>query len=306
MKLTDEQRIKSIKKILQMQRHPVHKDTGDKADILISRTKNYPGTTEKSTDFERFFAISGKDTYESGQQWSCGTEAKTFCYLNSILPKNEQLEVKIMISTHPNHLIDSMANHTLPCVKMGDGKWYALEPTSVAENRIRHPMYPDIPFIMDELKVGNKIHHIKKGMVEKENPPYEITAIMSWQEYEEKCSDFGTFLKYGSKRDKKTKTIVATIETVLQQINSNGKTGNVYAFCTLMGNSKLPIKVIKPKGYDFTELLLAINGEQYVFMPNHKYLMIRKSQYEIEHEFTMDDYVKQFKGNVVASNKTYE
>jgi hypothetical protein len=99
---------------------------------------------------------------------------------------------------------------------------------------------------------------------------------------------------------------VATIETVLQQINSNGKTGNVYAFCTLMENSKLPIKVIKPKGYDFTELLLSINGEQYVFMPNHKYLMIRKPQYEIEHEFTMDDYVKQFKGNVVASNKTYE
>ena len=65
--------------------------------------------------FERFFAISGKDTYESGHQWSCGTEAKTFCYLNSILPKDEQLEVKIMISTHPNHLIDSMANHTLPC-----------------------------------------------------------------------------------------------------------------------------------------------------------------------------------------------
>lgn len=27
---------------------------------------------------------------------------------------------------------------------------------------------------------------------------------------------------------------------------------------------------------------------------------------EIEHKFTMDDYVKQFKGNVVASNKTYE
>ena len=297
--MTDAERIESIKKILQKQRHPVHKDTGDKADILISRTKNYPGITEKSTDFERFFAISGKDTYESGQQWSCGTEAKTFCYLNSILPKNEQLEVKIMISTHPNHLIDSMANHTLPCVKMGDGKWYALEPTSVAENRIRHPMYPDIPFIMDEIKIGNQIHHIKKGMVERNEKPYEITAIMSWEEYKKKCSDFGTFLKYGSKRDKKTKAMVATIETILQQINQNGKTGNIYAFCTLMQNSKLPIKVIKPKDYNFTVLLLVINGEQYVFMPNHKYLMLRKSEYEIEKEWNMVDYIKWFEKKIM-------
>ena len=292
--MTDDQRIESIKKILQMQRHPPHRDAGDKADILISRTKNYPGITEKSTDFERFFAISGKDTYESGAQWTCGTEAKTFCYLNSTLPKDEQLEVKIMISAHPDHLIDSMANHTLPCVKMGDGKWYALEPTKVAENRIRHPIYPDMPFIMDELKVGNQIHHIKKGMVERGNPPYEITAIMSWPEYEEKCSDFGTFLKYGSKRDKKTKTIVGAIETVLGQINSNGQTGNTYNFCKLMQDSKLPIKVIKPKGCDFTELLINVNGELYRFGTRHRYAMIQKLKYETEKEWTMVDYVKWF------------
>ncbi len=306
MKMTDEQRIESIKKILQMQRHPTHKDAGDKADILVKRTKGYPGITENSTDFERFFAIKGKDVYESGHQWSCGTEAKTFCYLNSTLPKNEQLDVKIMISTHPDHLIDSISNHTLPCVKMGDGKWYALEPTSVAENRIHHPKYPDMPFIMDEIKVGNQIHHIKKGMVERGNPPYEITAIMSWQEYEEKCSDFGTFLKYGSKRDKKTKAIVATIETVLQQINSNGKLGNIYTFCTSMQNSKIPIKVIKPKGYNFMGLLLVINGDQYFFRPNHKYLMLHKLEYEIEHEVTMTDYLKWFEKNVISKNKMHE
>ena len=260
MQITDEQRINSIKKILQMLHHPEHRDSGDKNAILINRTRNYPNITDQSTEYERFFAISGKDVYESGQQWSCGTVAKTFCYLNSILPKDEQLDVKIMISTHPDHLIDSMANHTLPCVKMGDGKWHAIEPQrNIIAGRPRHPMCPDLPFIMDEIKVGNKIHHILDALTD---TPYEIMAIMSWPEYEKKCSDFGTFLKYGSKRDKKTKTIVATIETVLQQINSNGKTGNVYAFCTLMENSKLPIKVIKPKGYDFTELLLAINGEQ--------------------------------------------
>ena len=297
--MTDAERIESIKKILQKQRHPAHRDAGDKADVLIKRTKNYPNITAKSADFERFFAINGKDVYESGYQWSCGTEAKTFCYLNSTLPENEQLDVQIMISTHPDHLIDSMANHTLPCVKMGDGKWYALEPTKVAENRVRHPKYPDMPFIMDEIKIGKQIHHIKKGMVERNEKPYEITAIMPWAEYEAKCSDFGTFLKYGSKRDKKTKNIVATIETVLQQINSDGKTGDIYTFCTLMKDSKLPIKVFKPKGYNFTGLLLVINGEQYVFMPNHKYLMLRKSEYEIEKEWNMVDYIKWFEKKIM-------
>lgn len=300
MTMTDEQRINSIKAILQKQRHPEHRDAGDKADILINRTKNYPGITEKSTDFERFFAISGKDTYESGYQWSCGTEAKTFCYLNSTLPKNEQLEVKIMISTHPDHLIDSMANHTLPCVKMGDGKWYAIEPQrNIVEHRSRHPLYPDIPFIMDEIKVGNKIHHIKERMA---GIPYEITAVMSWPEYEKKCSDFGTFLKYGSKRDRKTKTIVAAIETVLKQINSNGP-GNVYNFCKLMQDSKLPIKVIKPQDGDYRVLLLNINGELYTFSTNHKYLMISKLHDKIEQEWTMSDYIKWFEKNTINKSK---
>ena len=219
------------------------------------------------------------------------------------MPQDEQLEVKIMISTHPDHLIDSMANHTLPCVKMGDGKWYALEPTKVADNTPHHPMYPDIPIIMDELKIGNKIQHIKRGMVERKAPPYIITAIMSWPEYEEKCSDFGTFLKYGSRRDKKTKMIVAAIEKTLQQINSNGQIGNTYDFCKLMQKTKLPIKVIKPMGCDFTELMLDINGDPYKFGTKHKYAMIKKLPYRIEKEWTISDYVKWFEENLINKTK---
>lgn len=295
--MTDEQRIESIKKILHMLHHPAHRDVGDKNEILINRTKNYPGITEKSRDFERFFAIRGKDTYESGQQWSCGTVAKTFCYLNSILPKNEQLDVQIMISTHPDHLIDSTANHTLPCVKMSDGKWYAIEPQkNIIENRPRHPLFPDMPFIMDELKVGKKIHHIKENLAD---IPYEIRAIMSYPEYKEKCSDFGTFLKFGSKHDKRTKMMLQTIESVLQQINSNNHTGQIYDFCKLMLNSKLPIKIIEPKGCNYKTLVLKINQDLYCFSPGRNYVFLNKINCETEREWTIREYVKDFEARTI-------
>ncbi len=290
MELTDEQRIKSIKSILQKLHNPGHRDTGDKTEILINRTRDYPGITNNSPTDERFFAISGKDVYASGIQWSCGTVAKTFCYLNSIQPKDEQLELKILISTHPDHLIDSMVNHTLPCVKMGDGKWHAIEPQrNIVENRPRHPMYPDMPFIMDEIKVGNKIHHIMKHMVD---VPFEIMAVMSWPEYEEKCSDLGNFLKIGSKRDKRTQMLLAAIETVLQELNSNQQIGNIYNFCTKIQDSKLPIRVIKAQNWERETLMLTINGEKYTFGTRRKYLMLSKLMDEIEQEYTIDEFIK--------------
>ncbi|MBR1954094.1 MAG: hypothetical protein IKA25_03415 [Alphaproteobacteria bacterium] len=302
--MTDAQRINSINKILDMLHHPKHRDNGTKQEILINRTRNYPGITETSTEYERFFAISGQDVYDSGYQWSCGTVAKTFCYLNSILPENEQLDLKIMISTHPDHLIDSMVNHTLPCVKMGDGKWYAIEPQrDIIDNRPRHPNYPDVPFIMDEIKVGNKVHHILENLID---TPYEIMAVMSWPEYTNKCSDFGTFLKYGARHDKKTKMLVATIEKVLEQINTNGQTGGVYTFCKLMHTSKLPIKVIKPRGTNYNMLLLNINGEAYTFGTNHKYLMMHKLENEIEQEWTLGDYIKWFEENIIKHDNEHK
>ncbi|MCQ2581613.1 MAG: hypothetical protein MJ170_01370 [Alphaproteobacteria bacterium] len=307
MKQTDEQRIESIKKILDKLNHPEHRDVGNKKDILVNRTKKYPNLTET----ERMFAISGKDTYESGQQWSCGTVAKTFCYLNSQLPKSEQLDLEIMISTHPDHFIDSMSNHTLPCVKMGDGKYYAIEPQkSIIPDRPRHPQFPDIPFIMDEIKVGNKIHHILKSIIEKGNRPYQIAAIMSWPEYEKNMSDFGNFLRTASIRDKQTKEIIAAIEIILKQINSKNKKGNTYTFCKAFGNSKVPVKIVsvkKSEDHPFDAITIKIKGNLYHFFPDHSYCLLHKvcpSGDTILSEHTPSEYVQEYEQHNTLTNMT--
>jgi hypothetical protein len=300
--MTDEQRIKSIKKILDRLNHPIHKDAGNSDQVLVNRTKHYTNLKPDAEPHERFFAITGKDIVESGRQWSCGTVAKAFCYLNSQLPKSERLDVQIMISTHPDHLIDSRSNHTLPCVKMGDGKWYAIEPQKDAvDDRPRHPMYPDLPLILDDIRVGNIIHHIKPRML---GIPYEITAVMSWQEYEEKCSDFGTFLKYGSKLDKKTRTVIAAIETVLRQINRGNSVGNIYTFCKALGDSALPVKIlcIQDDKRKFNDIAIKIKNSLYGFHPNKKYCYLHEISADkgtIISEQTPAEYVKSYNENIM-------
>ena len=135
--------------------------------------------------------------------WSCGTLAKAFCYANSLLPPEQKLKLKVMICTHPDHFIDSMANHTLPCVKLSDGQYYAIEPNSHFWSDPDTPA----PFIVGKVQVGKPIMH--------KSIPYEVRKIYSYEEYESKCSEFGKFLKIGSKRDIKTKFILNTIEHLL-------------------------------------------------------------------------------------------
>ena len=90
--MTDAERIRTIKHILDEINNPKHRDDGSKHTVLVNRTnqKEYKSyINNKSSDTERFFAISGKDVYESGYQWSCGTLAKSFCYKNSIVDKDK-------------------------------------------------------------------------------------------------------------------------------------------------------------------------------------------------------------------------
>jgi len=313
--MTDEQRIKSIKKILERLNQKPNVPAGlskeeyekYKRDVLFNITDKYPGINENSNEHERFFAITGKDIVESGFQWSCGTLAKAFCYLNSQLPKSERLDVKIMISTHHDHFIDSMANHTLPCVKMGDGKYYAIEPGGkLIENRPRHPKFPDIPFILSDIAVGKTIYHIKERTA---GIPYKIAAVMSYHDYEKNMSDFGNFLRTASIRDKRTKTIVAAIETILKQINHGNSVGNPYAFCKALGYTRLPIKVmfVKDKsGNQTAKITIKIKNDLYFFGLHNKYCFLHKitpDEYTIISEQTPAQYVKQTESNY-AKGKT--
>ena len=293
---------KAIKAILFALNHHSHMDKGDKDDVLIARTAEYPNLNEYSTLTERIFAISGKDVYESGYNWSCGTLAKDFCYVNANLHKIlkelkthksfkqdiEKLEqdigplenieplkeLQVMISTHPEHLIDGMMGHTLPCVKMDDGKWYAIEPNvkSTVANYPQHPKYPGIPLIMDEIKVGNNIHHIFKGI----DVPYEIRSVLPWSEYEK--LGFSGALKCFYKHDKNTQMLFGLIETVLKSIDLTKKEGKMYDFCKKIHHSKMPITImgVTCGKYKFSVITININGDLYYFMPTHSYPMMHK------------------------------
>ena len=311
--MTDEQRIKSIKKILtRLNKKPNVPDGLSeeeykryKHDILFNITDKYPNVSARTNEHERFFMISGKDIVKHGHgvQWSCGTLAKAFCYLNSQLPESERLTVKILISTHPDHLIDSDGNHTLPCVKMGNGKYYAIEPGGkLVSNRPRHPQFPDIPFILSDIAVGKNIYHIKQRMW---GIPYKITAIMSWSDYEKNMSDFGKFLRTASVRDKKTKEIIATIETILKQINRGDSVGNIYKFCNTCNSTNLPIKIMSVQqetGTVSTRITIKIKNDLYEFAPHNKYCFLRKiaqDKYTILAEQTPAEYVKSFNENIM-------
>lgn len=88
--MTDDQRIESIKKILHRMSKPADIPQGlsreqyqkYKRDVLFDVTDMYPNVNENTTETERFFMITGKDIAKIGLQWSCGTMAKLFCYLN--------------------------------------------------------------------------------------------------------------------------------------------------------------------------------------------------------------------------------
>ena len=86
------------------------------------------GLTKDNDSSEVKFRLSGEDVMNCHACVSCGQAAKAFCYVNSQLPKTEQLDLKVLFSTDIEHLIDAKEGHTLPCVKLSDGKWHAIEP----------------------------------------------------------------------------------------------------------------------------------------------------------------------------------
>lgn len=62
-----------------------------------------------------------------------------------------------------------MEGHTLPCVKMSDGKYHALDPqVKITKSN------PNVPFIQGEIREGNIIHHILPATIEEGNYPYKI------------------------------------------------------------------------------------------------------------------------------------
>ena len=169
MKHTDEQIIATVRKILDALHDP---DTGFNAfrkelreqhlkkeeyeqrivDKEYELAEKY-GLTKANNRDEVKFKLTGKDIMDSRLYVSCGQAAKAFCYVNSQLPKDEQLDLKVLFSTDIEHLVDAKEGHTLPCVKLSDGKWHAIEPQIQPEK----DKQPGFQFVCDDVKVGGEI-----------------------------------------------------------------------------------------------------------------------------------------------------
>lgn len=93
----------------------------------ISEMAAKHGMAERSADEQRF-CLTGRDIIENRHYRSCGHAAKAFCYLNSQLPTDRRLDIKILLSTNIDNLMDGMRGHTVPCIQMQDGKYHAFDP----------------------------------------------------------------------------------------------------------------------------------------------------------------------------------
>lgn len=339
-KMTDEQRIESIKAILKQLHDPKtgfdakrkelrekYKDNDEyraameKFGRKIAETHGVKGDNVTESDIK--FSFTGKDVVENRFAISCGNRAKAFCYMHDKLVKEgkiKPLDLQIMMSTNIEHLVDGTDGHTLPCVKMGDGKWYAIESNvNIVKNPPKHPKYPDVPFVVDDIEVGKEIHHILNGI---EETPYKVMKMMRWKEYEKKMSNFANFLKASVERGYKATMITAKIELALKNMESTKLARlNIYNFCKEMGNSRFPIKVVESsiKGYKGQRtffVMVKLDGNWYSFLPekkNHLSLLKlqdlgvnrfvsedkNKYEYAILYEWSMSGYMKWCEKNVM-------
>ena len=337
--MTDQERIEIVKKILgdlnntetgwQSKRDELrqkYKDNKEyeqaKTDLLFEITKPY-GATEQSSRTDMDFMLTGEDVVKRYFQTTCGQAAKAFCYVHDKMVKSGEikpLDLKIMMSTDINHLMDAQMGHTLPCVKMSDGKYHAFDP----QIRLTQEE-PDVQFLDGEIKVGNVIKHLLKQIKGK---PYKIMAVMSWKEYEEKMSKFENFLKVSTERDKTSSQIISAITMVLKNMElQNRILPSIYNFCREIENTKLPIKIVKADRKDkqgaFYTITVKLSGDLYYFMPVHDYVFLHKLQdlgdnkfvdigsknkdeYTLVEEFTPKEYIKMFEARIAQQSKGYE
>ena len=168
---------------------------------------------------EQKFALTGESIMKNRLYVSCGNAAKAFCYvdqhLSDYIPgsQNGLLDTQIMFSTDPERLIDGMSGHTLPCVKMSDGKYHALDPQIPVDKE-----NPQLPFIQDEIVVGGNINHILPSIA-KNGRPYKIMKIVTPKELETTYLDFGKFLEATTSRTGKTGVICKSLSATLKKLN---------------------------------------------------------------------------------------
>lgn len=181
------------------------KDVIDKIKNMLFLIKKNPKEYEKkytTDDFDNLkFAMNGATVNKYRYYISCGNAATAF----ADLAKDKISSDKIMLlnSTCWNHLHDGMVGHTVPCIKMEDGNFYAIDPQKgLGENKT-------VKFIKFGQNIGDTIYHILQGH---KNKPYMITKFTTPQEYQKLSNSRDDFLNnLGKVSPDKAKTFLRKI-----------------------------------------------------------------------------------------------
>ncbi len=305
--MTDKQIIATVRKILDVLHDP---DTGFNAfrkelrNKKLSETeykqaitdKQYEiaskyGLTRENNESEVKFSLSGKDVMDNHLYVSCGQAAKAFCYVNSQLPKEEQLDLKVLFSTDIEHLIDAMEGHTLPCVKLSDGKLHAIEP-QIQPDKNKHPGFE---FVCDDVKVGGEIWHQLSSIKEK-GRPYQITKIVTPEEHLAVYSDFSKFLEASMVHKDKIAFVCSSLRMILHNLNSeqnkNKGIRQIYEICKALNGKQTSIKVLHFINGEKQSDRIAIeyDGAYYDINPNVQYLTLKKYKTPEDFKFNIEGY----------------
>ena len=132
------------------------------------------------------FALDGKTINKYRFYASCGNAAIAFAYENSTMDNGiPESDIMFLNSTRWDHLIDGLSGHTVPYIKLSDGKCYVFDPQINPRNN------SELGFIVSDIKIGDTIYHLLPGM---RGVPYMVTYVQTPDEYRRKCSDFNYFL----------------------------------------------------------------------------------------------------------------
>ncbi len=271
------------------------------------------GLENADLDIQKF-KLSGRDIVENRVFFSCGTAAKAFCYINSQLPPSKRLDVKVLLSTDTEHLVDGMSGHTLPMVRFADGRWRAIEPQN-------DPDKQDY-IIQDDIQVGGTINHILPGIA-KNGRSYKILHIVSPDYLENELSDFEVFLKHSVERTQQTSMRIGELNLIAKKMNLAQYAENsrrIYEFCKRVPNDNNQICVFRYRKQsdtlDYFYLAVLLDGDWYVLNTSRPFLTLRKMQdtekgpgfqsgLKLEQKMSPDEYIR-FYNNVIMKSKSRE
>lgn len=114
------------------------------------------------------FGLTGDNITKYRFFTSCANAADAFLAVNKTLPEPiPEKDIRILNSTKFDHLLNGKSGHVIPCVKMPDGTWFAVDPQRTANGHFGFTI-PE-----EEFKAGNKVFHL----VGQRHQPYMITLI---------------------------------------------------------------------------------------------------------------------------------